>query len=155
MNERQRRFCEIYAACGNGARAAREAGYSERTARATAWELLTNPDILAYIRQLQDTAADARICTMVQVRAYWSDVLRDENQKTADRLKAGELLARAAGAFLHLGGRQDDGGAGILAGQHNGEDVVVVLPFNNRDHDIQIYRDPEELGEVEGWTSGR
>ena len=33
MNERQRRFCELYAASGNAAEAARLAGYSEKTAR--------------------------------------------------------------------------------------------------------------------------
>ncbi|MBR2491684.1 MAG: terminase small subunit [Ruminiclostridium sp.] len=151
MTERQRRFCEHFAACGNGAEAARLAGYSGRTARAIASELLTKPYILAYVRDLQEEQADARIVSMKTVRAFWCDTMRDTTQKMADRLKASELLAKSAGEFIHLG--QDDGGAGVLHGQHNGEDVLIYLPDNGRDPGLQS--DPEEMGEVSGWTSGR
>ena len=39
--------------CGNGSEAARRAGYSERTARAIACELLTKPDVQEAIQALQ------------------------------------------------------------------------------------------------------
>lgn len=48
MNERH----EYYASCGNAAEAARRAGYSEKTARQQGERLLTNVDILAYVKLL-------------------------------------------------------------------------------------------------------
>ena len=68
MNDRQRRFAEAFAACGNAAQVAREAGYSDPTARSQGQRLLTNDDIAAYIRQLQDQAAAGRIASMLQVQ---------------------------------------------------------------------------------------
>lgn len=149
MNERQRRFCEAYAACGNAAQAAREAGYSEKTARSQGQRLLTDVDILAYVRELQDQAATARVASMKQVKAYWSDVLRDPAEKTADRLRASELLAKSAGAFIHQTPNDGD----QLTGEFDGEDVVIYLPaidygnemtgYNRMDHDIEKTRSGE------------
>ena len=45
MTPKQLKFCEAYARLGDGAKAAREAGYAERSARVTASELLTKHDI--------------------------------------------------------------------------------------------------------------
>ena len=125
MTERQKRFCEYYAASGNAADAARMAGYSHKTARSQGQRLLTNVDILKYIRRLQDELAAPRVASMLQVQAYWSSVLHDSTAKTADRLKAGELLAKAAGAFVHA--RGDDGGV-WATGECGGEDVVIFMP---------------------------
>lgn len=135
MNERQRRFAEYYAACGNAAEAARHAGYSERTARSQGQRLLTDVDILEYIRELQDQAATARIASMKQVKAYWSDVLRDPAEKTADRLRAGELLAKSAGAFVH----QTTNDGEVVTGEFDGEDVVIYLPAIDKDNTMTGY----------------
>ena len=78
MNVRRLAFCEHYVACGNAAEAARKAGYSERTARQQGERLLTNADILAYIRQFQDPAASARIADMIEIKQTWTVVLRDD-----------------------------------------------------------------------------
>ncbi|MCD8130557.1 MAG: terminase small subunit [Lachnospiraceae bacterium] len=118
MNERQKVFAEIYAACPNAAEAARRAGYSERTARQTGQRLLTKDDIAEYIRQLQNEATDARISTVTDVKIFWSEVMNDEDEKTVTRLKASELLARASGMFLV----QDDKGADVV------DDVLIYLP---------------------------
>lgn len=53
LTGKQKRFCEEYIFDFNGARAARDAGYSEETARNIASENLTKPDIQAYIAELQ------------------------------------------------------------------------------------------------------
>lgn len=138
MNDRQRRFAEAYAACGNAAQAAREAGYSASTARSQGQRLLTDVDIIAYIRQLQDQAATVRIASMLQVRAFWSDVLNNTNEKTADRLKASELLAKSAGAFLNM---QPDTEASVARDADLDEDVFIYLPDNGRDKELQHYTD--------------
>jgi phage terminase small subunit len=58
LTEKQRRFCERYCVVWNAARAAREAGYSEKSAKETGSELLTKPNIRAYIQQIKDNAAE-------------------------------------------------------------------------------------------------
>ncbi|MBQ6606491.1 MAG: terminase small subunit [Firmicutes bacterium] len=118
MNERQRRFCELYAAGPNASEAARGAGYSEKTARAQGARLLTNADIVDYIQQLQEALAAARVATITQAKAFWSDIMNDPSSRTADRLKASELLARAAGAFLPPAATPE----GIA------NDVIIYLP---------------------------
>lgn len=138
MNDRQRRFAEAFAACGNAARAAREAGYSEKTARSQGQRLLTNADILKYVRELQDQAAAGRIASMLQVRAFWSDVLNDPAEKTADRLRAGELLAKAAGAFLHVRPGPDDDVGRLAVGEIDGSDVLIYLPQLQQEEDCQV-----------------
>lgn len=141
MNERQKRFAEFYAASGNAAEAARLAGYSERTARSQGQRLLTNDDIAKYIREFQDQAAAGRVASMLQVKAYWSDVLNNPAEKTADRLRAGELLAKAAGAFLHIRPGPDDDGGVAFAGECNGSDVVIYVPQMLSEEDCQVIDD--------------
>lgn len=124
MNARQRKFCEFYAECGNAAEAARKAGYSERAARRQAARLLSNVDVQGYIAELRDKSASARIASIAQIRAFWSDVLNDPNAKTADRLRAGELLARSSGAFLSVFTKPKEGER--VAGVR--DDVIIYLP---------------------------
>ena len=124
MNARQKKFCEFYAECGNAAEAARKAGYSERAARRQAARLLSNVDIQSYIAELRDKSASARIASIAQIRAFWSDVLNDTTAKTSDRLRAGELLARSAGVFIGVFTKPKDGET-VTAIR---DDVVIYLP---------------------------
>jgi len=127
LNERRRRFAEYYAASGNATEAAVAAGYSKKTARSQGQRLLTNADILQYVRLLQDKASSVRIASVTQAKAFWSDVMRDPTEKTADRLKASELLAKAAGEFVHIRPDAVDG-FDIATGEAAGEDVVIYIP---------------------------
>lgn len=54
LNDRQKRFCEIYAKCLNATQAARLAGYSGDTPTlgATGYENLQKPHIRAYVDEL-------------------------------------------------------------------------------------------------------
>lgn len=58
LNPKQRRFCEEYLIDLNGQQAATRAGYSEKTARVIASELLTKPNILSYIQGLKDRRSE-------------------------------------------------------------------------------------------------
>jgi phage terminase small subunit len=53
LTPRRAQFVREYVASGNAAEAARRAGYSERTARAIACEVLTKPDVQEAIQALQ------------------------------------------------------------------------------------------------------
>lgn len=153
MNARQRAFCEHYAACGNAAQAAREAGYSAKTARQQGERLLTNVDILVYVKLLQDKAAAVRVADMFEVKQVWTDVLRNDSAKAADRLKAGELLARAAGEFAGqqkppVTERSTDGGE---AAQDQQQFVArIVLPWNGRSPFNAVETDDGEIVPLSG-----
>lgn len=53
LTAKQKQFCEEYIIDLNGAQAAIRAGYSEKTAKQTASENLTKPNIQEYLRELQ------------------------------------------------------------------------------------------------------
>lgn len=119
MTEKQRRFCELYAANPNATAAAIGAGYSPRTAKAIGSENLTKPDLQNYLQMLQKEGDTARIASIEEVKALWTDILRDKAAKHADRLRASELLAKSAGAFSNAG--MDDGKNAVNR-------VVIYLP---------------------------
>lgn len=147
MNDRQKRFCEFYAENPDGTAAAINAGYSFRTAASIASENLRKPELLQYIRKLQAEAAEIRVASVTEAKAIWSDILRDPVQKATDRIRAGELLARAAGAFVHF--RDDET---PIMGEINGEDVVIYMPEIAEVEPLEV-QEPDEEKETE--TEGR
>lgn len=70
LNDQQRFFCREYIIDFNGQRAAVAAGYSKKTARFQASDILTRPNIQAFLQTLVNKRADA-------VRVTAEDVLRD------------------------------------------------------------------------------
>ncbi|MGN0453099.1 MAG: terminase small subunit [Ruminococcus sp.] len=131
MNDKQKRFAELYAANPNATEAAKGAGYSEHTARSQGQRLLTNADILQYIQSLQDAAASERIASLTETKAFWSDIMHDPKEKTADRLKASELLAKSSGAFasaVTVRSRNGDAALIATAAEEGGNDVIIYMP---------------------------
>lgn len=131
MNDKQKKFAELYAANPNAAEAAKGAGYSERTARSQGQRLLTNVDILQYIHSLQDVAVSERIASLTEAKAFWSDVMHNPNEKTADRLRASELLAKSSGAFasaVTVRSRNGDEALIATAAEDGGNDVIIYMP---------------------------
>ena len=68
-NIRQERFCQLYALHGNASRAARGAGYSERSARQLGSRLLTDPVVSARILQISAGDAEKLATTKEQALA--------------------------------------------------------------------------------------
>lgn len=99
MNQRKRAFCEAYLVSGNATDAAIKAGYSTRTARSIGQRLLTNVDIQEYLEQRNQEISEANTAQIEEIREFWTSIMRDCKSKTADRLKASELLAKTYGAF--------------------------------------------------------
>lgn len=126
MNTRRERFCLEYAASGNATQAAIAAGYSTRTARSQGQRLLTKADIEARIEELKQETRREKIADITAIQTFWTEVLKDPNAKTADRLKASELLARSQGAFLKPEERQE------LPDKEDIEDVIIYVPENGR-----------------------
>ena len=96
LTERQRRFIDEYMACGNGAEAARRAGYSEGIAKVQASENLTKQNVKAEIerrrQQMSEESEDRRAKWILALEALASSADKD-----ADKLRAIEGLFKAEG----------------------------------------------------------
>ncbi len=95
LNEKQRAFCEHYAACFNATEAAKKAGYSEKTAYSIGNENLKKPEIQKYLQELKESAKSSRIATMTEVLEYLSQTMRNSEELTRERTKAAQLLREA------------------------------------------------------------
>lgn len=77
LSKKQIKFCEFYITTGfNGAEAARLAGYSEKSARQIASKMLTNVDIAAYTRVLQQIAVEESGLSADLITLERLDILR-------------------------------------------------------------------------------
>lgn len=170
MNERQRRFAEIYVECGNAAEAARRAGYSERTARSIGQRLLTFVDVQSYVRELQEQLAAKRIADAREVREFLTGIMRDEDEKTNARLRASNTLLRAAGGYMPpVAVSAEDG----EPEEEHGDGLIIMLPWTGdgpftawrdrageihefpRFNDMLVVIDEEELEEIKKWREKR
>jgi phage terminase small subunit len=115
LTPKQKAFCEYYVANGgNATEAAKQAGYSEKTASETGYENLNKPQIVNYIDQLQKPKTEARLATIEQRREWLRNVIEGKEldevvtkdgdvqlvkPKTADRIRAMDLLGKTHGDF--------------------------------------------------------
>lgn len=111
LNERQRRFAELYAATGNALQSAIGAGYSEQSARSQSDRLLKNAEVLAYLRTMTAEARASRIADVAELREFWTSTFRDGAHEMKDRLKASDMLGKSLGVFIEK--REQSGGLKI------------------------------------------
>jgi phage terminase small subunit len=86
MTPRQRTFAEQYALDHNGAAAAVRAGYAARSARQTAHDLLTNPNVRAVVAEHERVAATRLALTKERVLDQLQEAMGMAKQK-------GDLMA--------------------------------------------------------------
>lgn len=98
LTEKQQRFVDAYD--GNATQAAIAAGYSKKTARMMGRENLTKPYILAEIRNRETKRRTPMIASREERQAFWTEIMRDRQEKTQDRLKASELLGKSEADFI-------------------------------------------------------
>ena len=123
MTPKQEAFCQQYIVDYNGTQAAIRAGYSERTARSQAADLLAKPDILARVRELQ-AEQTARLCVTadwvvqqlvdVYTRAMQAEPVTAFDYDAKELIETGEYQFDSRGACRaleligkHLGMYQD------------------------------------------------
>ncbi len=148
MNDRQKRFCEEYAANPDATAAALAAGYSARSAASIGSENLKKLELRQYIQQLQQAAADIRIATVSEAKAVWSDLLRDPTQKAADRIRAGELLVRSAGGFVSIRAGED----GLAVSADSGGAVIIMPTSDGTRGDPIAEKYLTEEEKRDGWS---
>lgn len=115
LNEKQKAFCEYYAACFNATEAAKKAGYSQKTAYSIGQRLLKNVETQNYLNTLQIGARTNRIATIDEVMEYLSDTMRNKEERTNERTKAAQLLIDA------LSDREEIEGDGCIT-------EIVIVP---------------------------
>lgn len=101
LTPKQKAFADYYIECGNGAEAARRAGYSTKTADRIANENLRKPEIIDYIAERTKPTEDKRIATGQEVMEFFTAVMRGEildafdlPPSLADRKDAAKELAK-------------------------------------------------------------
>lgn len=100
LTERQRKFVAAYLLCGVAVQAAKQAGYSLKTAPAQSSRLLQNVNVKAAIEHEQREAAKTYVATRKERQAFWTRIQDDPSLRPLERLKASELLARSYGDFI-------------------------------------------------------
>lgn len=102
MTDQQELFAIEYVrlGCKNATQAAKNAGYSEKTARSQASDLLTIPDIRKKVDELKSQVAqEVRDKFAIEVSGAFdvlTGIMNDPDAKDADRIKcATEILDRA------------------------------------------------------------
>ena len=99
LNDRQKKFAEYYAQCGNTVQSAIKAGYSENYANKRAYRLLGDVGVAEYIRRIAEKASEARILTAIERQIVLSDIARKEYETQLDRIKAIDTLNRMTGEY--------------------------------------------------------
>ena len=101
LTERQSKFCTCYVELANGKQAAIKAGYSERTAEATASRLLRNNKVHDEITRIREKKLKGSIATGQQVMEFFTRVMNGEEKdqfgldiSAGDRLRAAQELAK-------------------------------------------------------------
>ena len=102
LTPKQKKFCDEYLKLGNATQAAKNAGYSEKTAYRSGADNLKVPHILDYINARQEQIASKDIADIEEIMKYLTDVMRgkikdqfDLDASLSERTKAAqELLKR-------------------------------------------------------------
>lgn len=100
LNEKQKKFVDYYCETGNAEQSAIRAGYSKNTARGHSHKMLHNVAIKSAIEKRNKELEDERIADVTEIKQFWTSMFRDPLTDPKDQLKASELLAKTAGAFI-------------------------------------------------------
>tara|TARA_R100000005_G_C4919431_1_gene153388 strand:- start:110 stop:565 length:456 start_codon:yes stop_codon:yes gene_type:complete len=107
LKERQEKFCQAYLISRNATSAAKEAGYSERSAYNQGYELLKRPEIQQRLEELEEEYS-TDVDVVSELEKQYEQAKTNGNGQTA--LKALELLSRVRGNNAEDEGPQDVAG---------------------------------------------
>ena len=101
LTQLQQAWIDYYKAGHNPTDAARMAGYKANSDKAFQNIGSENLGKLGeFIKDRDKLLESPRVASMTEVNEFWTEIMRDKGERTADRLKASELRAKAAGAFV-------------------------------------------------------
>mgnify|MGYP002543685636 FL=1 len=98
LTAKQQAWIDYYKQGHTATEAARLAGYRGKNHDVIGSQNLVK--LKEYITDRDAVLEAPRIADMAEINAFWTDIMRSEEQDPKDRLKASELRARAAGGFI-------------------------------------------------------
>lgn len=112
----QQKFADLYIKLGNATQAAKEAGYSEKTAYSIGNENLKKPEIKAYIAERLAQIEKESIASIDEVMKFYTKVMRGQEKdqfgldaSLSDRMKAGgEIIKRLSSGNQDTADTNDD-----------------------------------------------
>lgn len=134
----RKKFVDYYLELGNGAQAAIKAGYSAKSAKAIASDLLTFADVMQYKEKREKELDDERIAKPREVLEFLTASMRGEirdqfdlDPSLQDRLDAAKQLQKRYGMdkLAIVGGEDGDNPVKVES------TVQIYLPDNGRDDD--------------------
>lgn len=84
---------------GNAEKSMIEAGYSKRYARGNAYKIVARKDVQEYIEHLKSHPVQKGVYDLQDLRKFWTNIVKSNEYKTSDRLRASELLGKSLQAF--------------------------------------------------------
>ncbi|WP_353486155.1 terminase small subunit [Apilactobacillus xinyiensis] len=108
---RYEKFVDAYIKTHNGTKAAVLAGYSPKTARVQASQLLQRKDIQTSIQEHSEKIRDANIASETEVMQYYTRVMNNEEY---------DEVATAGGTFLTMPSLKDRNKAAEMLGKFHG-----------------------------------
>jgi phage terminase small subunit len=101
LNERQRKFAELYADSLNITRAYMEAyGTSETVASANGSRLLGNAKVNEYIQELLAEKRRIRILSVEEAQTILCNIAMNEKERSSDRINALDKLFKSKGQYF-------------------------------------------------------
>lgn len=98
LTPKETEFCRQWLTCGmNATKAAILAGYSEKTAYAIAHNLLKKTEITDEIQRIRGKIEETTGITKEMILLQHLTFIRDENQRTCDRQRSLEAIAKLMG----------------------------------------------------------
>jgi phage terminase small subunit len=98
LTDKQKQFCKEYVTDWNATRAAKAAGYSEKTAKDIGCENLAKPNIQAYIEHIQkDLLKLCGVSVLGNVTKLKEIIESDLTDKQSDKIKALEVINKMLG----------------------------------------------------------
>ena len=82
LNLRQSKFVDEYIISGNATQSAKNAGYSEKTAKSQGQRLLTNVDVSRAIKERTEALFDEKAMTVKEALALSASIARGEPQRS-------------------------------------------------------------------------
>lgn len=81
MTSKMKKFCLEYANSGNATKSAKNAGYSEKTAKSQGERLLRNPEVKAFLQQLADEMQSSKIASAREMQEVLTSIIRGEYEE--------------------------------------------------------------------------
>lgn len=140
LKEKHEKFCQAYLISRNATAAAKEAGYSERSAHNQGYELLKRPDVQKRLEDLEDEY-NTDVDVVSELEKQYEQAKINGNGATA--LKALELLSRVRG------NNAEDVGADDIESLEGKICAAMQIIGQEKMYELFLATWPDELAEEE------